>query len=292
MTEAINSIQTYRGPALQKANYESAYLEEKLQKAKDEQGFLGNIWNGVKEFTNLGQSASDCDYMLDKYNAGKISFEEAVAYIEEFENKQENMTNLFSNILTGTGSIAATVMALGTGPVGWAAAIAAGAPAGAILKTAIKTADRATNGIEGDALDANEMLKDALSGALTGATSAVSSGVGAGIKAGKIGISVANGTKCGVVCGAASGAGNYLIDSALDEEKEFDFGEMLKNTATSAFVSGTVGAAVGGGMYGIASAAGNTGKEVAKTTMQTIAQDSTSSAARKLLGQAERSALA
>lgn len=291
MAGAINGIQNYQNEFSGKVDYQTEYLEEKLQKAKDEQGFLGNIWNGIKESTNAGQSASDCEYMLDKYKAGKISFEEAAAYIENFENKQESMTNLFSNILTGTASIAATILTLGTGPIGWVQALVAGAPIGAAFKTVLKTIDRATNNIKGDDFDTKEMIKDALTGAMTGATSAVSSGVGAGIKAGKLALSVKNGAKCGVVCGAASGAGNYLVDVTFDEDKKFNFGDLAKNTATSAFVSGTVGAAVGGGLYGISDIAGNVGKETSKTLAEAIVQDSTSSMTRKVLGQAERSIL-
>ena len=67
---------------------------------------------------------------------------------------------------------------------------------------------------------------------------------------------------------------------------------MVKNSATSAFVSGTVGAVVGGGMYGMADIAGNVGKDITKTTAQAIVSDSTSSATRKFLGQAEKTVLA
>ena len=74
-------------------------------------------------------------------------------------------------------------------------------------------------------------------------------------------------------------------------DKEFDGSELISNTVTSAFVSGTVGAAVGGGMYGIANATGNIGKEVTKSTTQAIIADSTSSTTRKILGQAEKNVL-
>lgn len=270
------------------ANKKTQELEEKLKEVQDEQGFLGKTWNGFKEITNLGLSNSDCEKMVDKYNNGEISFEEAVSYIEDFESKQETMSELGANILTGIGAIAFATTALSAGPIGWVAAIAKGAPIGAALKTGIKTLDRATNDIEGDALDMKQMTKDAISGALTGTTSAVSSGVGAGIKAGKVGLSILNGAKCGTICGSVSGAASYLADVAFEEDKEFNTGELLKNTATSAFVSGTVGAVVGGGMYGLSS---NVGKEATKTLSQTIVADSSSSTARKLLGQGERNIL-
>ena len=263
------------------------YLNEKLTQVKDEQGILGNIWNGFKEFSDLGQSASDCESMLNKFNEGRVSFQEAVEYIDEFQNKQENMSGLLSNVLTGVGAIASTIFTAGTGTILWKTAIACGAPIGAALKTSINLIDRATNNIEGDELDIKQMAKDAISGAMTGTTSAVSSGVGAGIKAGKISVSLLNGAKCGLACGAVSGAGSYMTDVAFGD-RDFDIGELAANTAVSSFVSGTVGTAVGGGMYGMANLAGNIGTEVSKTTAQAIVADSGSSTARKVLGQAER----
>lgn len=291
MTEALTNMNAGNLGGFYNKSYISTKtqeLENKLKEVQDEQGFLGKSWNCFKEITNLGLSNSDCEKLVDKYNNGEISFEEAVSYIEDFQSKQETMSELGANILTGIGAIAFATTALAAGPIGWIAAIAKGAPIGAALKTGLKTLDRATNNIDGDAIDAKEMTKDAISGALTGTTSAVSSGVGAGIKAGKIGLSIFNGAKCGAICGGVSGAASYLTDVAFEDDVEFNTGELLENAATSAFVSGTVGAVVGGGMYGLSA---NVGKEATKTLGQTIVADSTSSTTRKLLGQGERNIL-
>lgn len=262
-------------------------LEGKFDSAKAHQGFIGKAWNGFKEAFKVGQSEKDCEKMLDKYKSGRISFNEAVEYIEAFETKQQNMTNLLSNITTGVGAITATTIAAASGPIGWGAALAFGAPVGAALKTGINLFDRATNKIDDDEFNAKTMAKDVISGALTGMTSAVSSGVGAGIKAGKFGLTVKNGVKCGIECGALSGSLGYMTDVAFQDE-EFSLGQLAKNTLTSATVSGTVGAVVGAGMYGISNVAGTVGKDVAKSTARTIVQDSTSSSTRKVLGQVER----
>lgn len=265
-----------------------AQLEHQFKEAKAQQGFMGKAWNGFKEAFNVGQSEYNCEKMLDKFKSGKVSFDEALQYIEDFETKQKNMTGLISNIATGVGSIAAATVVAAGGPITWGcAAMATGAAAGAAVKTAVNIADRATNEIEDDALNTKAMAKDFLSGALTGATSAVSSGVGAGIKAGKFGLTIKNGVTCGVECGALSGALGYMTDVAFGD-KDFEGGELVKNSLTSAAVSGTVGAVVGGGMYALSSLTGSVGKEISKTTAQTIVQDSTSSSARKILGQVER----
>lgn len=262
--------------------YSAQFLQEKLGAIEDEQGFLGNIWNGVKEITTLGVSQSDCENMLEKYKNGEISFDEAVNYLDEYDSKQETMSGLLSNIITGIGAIAVATTTAGVG-LGFLPAFKAGAPIGAAIKAGVNFLDRATNDIEGDALDAKQIAKDAISGAITGTTSAVASGVGAGIRHGNITESIVNGMKCGAICGSASGATSYITDVAFGD-KEFSFGDLTTNTLVSGATSTLVGGFVGGTMYGGASMLGTAGQEVTKTTSQVIVQDSASSSARKILG--------
>ena len=271
-------------------------LADRWSQIKASQGIIGKAWNGVKEFLNVGVKESDCESMLEKYNNGEISLEDAMNYIENFGKKQENATNLISNIATGIGSIALATTAAGGAAIGPLLAIIKGAPIGAAIKTGLKTLDRATNGIEGDELEAKEIIKDAVSGAVTGATSAVSSGVFQGVKEAKrtmtvaqgLKTSVKNGLKCGALCGAASGSADYLTNVALDENKKFNFGELTKTTATSALVSGSVGSLVGAGVFGVEGALGNLGQETTSSLSHTIVRDSALSSSRKILGNAER----
>jgi len=261
-------------------------LETKLQEVKDKQGVVGKVWNEVKEVTGLGKTEKSCETMLEKYEKGEISFEEAAAYIEEFDKKQENSVELISNIATGVSAIALATTAAatcGASAIGVGLAAAKGAPIGALVKTGVKALDRATNDIEGDALDTKQLAKDAISGAVGGTVSPISSGMSAGFEAAKIGLTVAKGAQCSLACGAGAGAIGYLADVALDEDKEFNFFELATNTATSAAISGVVGGAVGAGLYGIKSAAGEIGKQIVPSTSRTIVQDSLTSATNKVL---------
>lgn len=262
----------------------STILDTKFAEIKNKQGVLGNIWNGFKEITGTGISESKCESVLEGYKSGIISFDEALEYIEKFDKKQENMTDLEANIATGIGAIAVATC-LTSGPIGWAAAAMFGAPMGAILKTGLKFIDRLTNNVKGDEFDAKQITKDAISGAVTGAASAVSSGVGAGIKAGSFKLAISNGTKCGAQCGALAGATGYITNAALDEDKRFNLQELAEDVIASTFVAGTVGGFVGAGMYRLS---GNVGQDVSKSLKQTIIDDSTSSSSRKILGKAEK----
>lgn len=272
---------------------ESIFLEEKLESIQDEQGILGKAWNGIKEITSLGVSQSDCEDMLRKYRIGEVSFEEAINYLEEYDSKQETMSSLLSNIITGIGAIAiatpfGAATATGAKAIGWGLAFAKGAPIGAAIKAGLGILDRSTNEVEDDALDGKQIIKDGISGALTGAASAVSGSqcfIYKGLEnaslvpANKLANKMLQGALCGVECGAMSGSASYMTDVAFGE-KEFSFGDLATNTLTSAAVSGTVGATVGAGMYGLDKA------NLCQTSSLTgqIVKDSSSSSARKVGG--------
>lgn len=274
-------------PDFATAKDKSIFLEASLYETKSEQGFIGKAWNGVKETFDAGLSESDCEDVVKKYKNGEVTFEEAINTVKDYKDKQSSMTDLFANIATGVASIALVTAAVSAGPIGWVTALALGAPIGAAVKTGLKIADRATNNIKDDEFDSKAITKDVISGAVTGMTSAVSSGIGAGIKTGKLTLSVKNGAKCGAICGGVSGAASYLTDVALDEDKHFNAGDFAKNTLTSAFVSGTVGAAVGGTVFKIS----NADKLATQTVKQTIVNDSVASSSRKILGSLERDVL-
>jgi hypothetical protein len=265
----------------------SIFLEEVLEETNDKQGFIGKSWNSVKEGLGVGLSASDCSEIVEKYKNGEVSYEEALETLQSYNDKESSMTDLFANIATGIASIAVATAAVSAGPIGWLTALAIGAPTGALVKTGLKVCDRATNNVEDDEFDTKQMTKDVVTGAVTGMTSAVSSGIGAGIKTGSIGLSIKNGAKCGALCGGVSGATNYVTDVALDDDKYFNAGDFAKTTLTSAAVSGSVGAVVGGTVFKIT----NPTNYSAQTVNQTIVNDSIASSSRKVLGNMEKETL-
>lgn len=223
-------------------------LQLKLKEAKNKQGVLGQTWNSFKEGTGLGQSYSDCKKMVEKYKDGEISMTEAMEYIQDFEDKQDNIADLKKNIITGTSAIVATAGAVAAGGA-LAPILLTGAAVGAIAKTAVGLIDRGTNKVKNDEFDAKTIAKDVISGATTGAASALPSGAVSGKLASKFTNKTIQGMvkygTCSALCGATSGAIGYTTDVALNEDKQFNFGELVKNSATSAIVSGTVGAGLG-----------------------------------------------
>jgi hypothetical protein len=157
------------------------------------------------------------------------------------------------------------------------------------------------NDIEGDALDAKSIAKDAISGAVTGVVSSVSSGAGQYLKSGNFGMTVAKNAQCGAMCGAFAGSATYMTDVAFGD-KEFNGGELVKETVLNAGVSTISGAIVGAGNYGVqngilkgatnamhqgAGATSNGSNEIIKA----IANDSATSTGKKVVSTLEKQIL-
>ncbi len=234
-------------------------LEDKLKSAKEELGLISSGINALKGFLGLGSNTKKCEKAIENYKSGKISYEEADKIISEFSSKHSGFVNLAANIATGVVAVLAVGSAVATGGLSLAAAAGIGAAAGALTKTGIKFADRATNKVKGDALDAKQIAKDAVTGAVDGAVSVATMGIGAGTVTAKtvatqglketIIKGAASGAKAGAISGAASGATDYTVEAALEKDVEFNTKDLLKQTAETALG----GAIAGGAMGGIAS---------------------------------------
>ncbi|MDO5437824.1 MAG: hypothetical protein Q4F80_06470, partial [bacterium] len=188
-------------------------LKEQFDEVQDKQGFLGKIWNGFKNLTGLGLSSNDVENTIEQYENGEITYEEAQNTIENFETKQDSTVNLFSNVMTGVATAGIAASAIATGGISLGA-IAAGAAVGGAAKAGIKTLDRATNNVKGDAVDLKQIAKDGLTGAIDGAISTATAGMVKGAVAGQtvkqaVKEGVIHGAQAGAISGAVTGAGDY-----------------------------------------------------------------------------------
>ena len=234
-------------------------LEEKLKDVQNEGGTISDGWDNFKGLVGIGTSSEKCEEFINKYKNGEISFEEAMAEIDKFDAKQDSSLNLFSNIATSIaaiGAVAAVSVLTGGAALPVLATIGIGAATGAAVKTGFKLTDRATNEIKGDAGDVKTIAKDALSGAVTGGIAVATAGTSA--RTFKNGFSIgghrlagraacmAKCTRTGLITGAVSGSSNYLIDTAFDDDKDFNIKDFAGTTAESTLVGGAVGCIMGG----------------------------------------------
>ena len=223
---------------------QSGSLRDEFENIQDEQGFLGKLWDGIKNITGLGLGSNKVEDAIEDYEKGEITYDEALSQIQSFEQKQEDGVNIITNVASGAATAA---IAIGTGGIGLGV-IGAGAIIGAGAKAGLKTVDRATNKVEGDALDAKQIVKDSLTGAVDGAINVATGGM-VGKAAGTLGKSIANGAiqgaKAGAISGAAAGATEYTVNSLVDGE-EFTFEGLISSTAQNAAAGGVFGGVFGG----------------------------------------------
>lgn len=224
-------------------------LKQQFDAVQDEQGILGKLWNGFKNLTGLGLGSNDVEAKIEQFQNGEITYEEALKTIESYDEKQEGAVNIIANTATG---IATAGIAVATGGAG---AFLMGAAIGGATKAGLKTLDRATNDIQGDALDVKEIIKDGVTGAVDGAVSAATAGMFKGAVAGQtvkeaVKQGAIQGAKAGAISGAATGATDYTVNTIADGE-EFTVEGLLGTTAQNAVTGAVFGGLLGGITGGI-----------------------------------------
>ena len=234
-------------------------LKSQLETVKDEQGIIGSMWNGIKCLTNLGSSSEKCEDAIENFEKGEISYEEAQEIISKFSDKQKNSVNMISNIATGVTTALVIGSAVATGGLSLGV-IGVAAGAGALVKTGLKFTDRATNKVQGDAVDGKQIIKDSLSGAVEGAATAITAGIGNVAVTGETVAAqtmketviqgVKSGAEAGAAAGAITGSSDYMIEAMVEEDVDFKVSDLAKST-----LSNTVGGALAGGVLSGASTA-------------------------------------
>lgn len=225
-------------------------LREEFQNVQDEQGIIGKAWNGLKNLVGIGVSSNKVENKIEQYENGEITYDEALEYIETYETKQEGGVNLITNLASGAATAG---LAFATGGFG---ALAAGAVIGGAAKAGLKTADRATNKVEGDALDAKQIAKDTMTGAVDGVLNAATGGMIKGATAGQsvktaIKEGIKQGAKAGALSGAAAGAAEYTAEAAFEDDVDFELSGFVKSTATNAAAGAVMGGVIGGVTGGV-----------------------------------------
>ncbi len=165
--EAVDTLEDNDTIADSDTLTQSQYLKDQLESVQDDQGFIGKAWNGIKEGiesffdTNIGVTHDDCEYAIEQYEAGEISYDEALNVIEEYSSRQESVTD---GVKTAASVAAGAAIGLGTGGLG----LVVGAAAGAAVKTGLGIADRASNENDDDDGFNKEVVSDAATGAVAG----------------------------------------------------------------------------------------------------------------------------
>ena len=258
--EELNTV-TDEDSSSEDVEKQAEELSSLLNDAEDKQGIVGSAWNSFKSFIGIGSSTKKCENAISDFKEGKISYDEAKSIISDFDSKQDGSVNMFSNLATGVVVAGVIASAVATGGLSLGV-VAAAAGVGGATKAGLKFADRATNKVKGDALDGKQIVKDGLSGAVEGVATAATMGIGSAAKnvAGETAKSTLKsaivsgakeGAKTGGVAGTITGAGEYTINASMEDDVEFNAGDLLKNTAANALGGAVAGGVIGGVTGGI-----------------------------------------
>ena len=244
----------------------SASLRQEFASVQEEQGFFGKLWDGIKSLTGIGLSSGKVENAITQYENGEISYDEAMQTVQSYQQKQDDGVNIITNVATG---LATTCLTFGTGGLG----LLFGGLIGGAAKAGLKTIDRASNGVAGDELNGKEIIKDVITGGVDGTLNVLTGGM-AGKAGSTLGKSILGGAiqgaKAGAISSGAAGATEYITDSILDEDKEFNLGEFMSYTATNAVSGGVFGGAMGGITGGI-----KYGRNTSKTMYSGIESENT-----------------
>lgn len=185
---------------------QSASLMDELENIKEEQGLIGKVWDGIKNFFNMKSGSQSVEDTIEKYENGEISQEEAKEALEKYKEGQKMCTDVVADITSGIIAVGAAALA----PVTGGASLLVAAGAGAVSKTAIKAADAAIGGRE---YNLKDLGYDLTTGSINGAIAPLSNALG-----GAAGTTVAKTCGLNAVQTSAKSAGKGIIAGLLAKQ--------------------------------------------------------------------------
>ena len=232
-------------------NTDTKTLKEEFETIKNQQGTIGNLWDGFKNLTGIGDSSDKVEKALDKFEKGEITKDEAQKVLEEYSKGQEMCVDVAADVISGIAAIGAFALAVPTGGTSLAAGLAISTAVGAGLKTGIKCADAKLNGREYNLKNA---AYDSVTGGVNGVLAPVTNGLGNTVVktiGTKLGLTITDeAAKETAKEGIKSTAQNILLNQSVDVE-----GGNLGKRAAALGAGMAVDGGVSGGVYGSTAAA-------------------------------------
>ena len=174
------------------------HLKEEFQLAKNEQGFIGSAWNGLKNIFNTEFSSNNIEKLVNQLStkSSEQEIEKVEKMIAQYRNKQDNAVDTFgtatATIVAGAagakvggmlGAVVGSVIpGAGTvigGAVGtFVGGLIGGTLVGAATKVSISQIENMTDDVDNNAWHNDKNLgKEALSGGVAGLTSMLFGGI-------------------------------------------------------------------------------------------------------------------
>lgn len=192
-------------------------LKEELNEIKEEQGVIGNLWDGFKNLTGLGAGSNKTEKIIEQFENGEITEEEAKSAVEKYKAGQEMAVDVVADMASGIISVGAFALAAPTGGASLALGLGAAAAVGAGVKTGVKVTDAVIGGRD---YGAKDLVHDTLTGAVNGLFAPVTNGIGASVTktiGKKLGLTVVKeGTEAIVEQGAKTTLTSIITQKGVD----------------------------------------------------------------------------
>ncbi len=149
----------------------SENLYDDFLKTREEQGFIGKAWDGIKNLLHLKNSSNNVENIIKQAQNGEISSDEATEQLNAYKEGQKMCVDVAGDIVSGIVSVGAAALA----PVTGGASLLVAAGAGAATKTAIKASDSAISGRD---YKLSDLGYDLITGSINGAMAPLSNAIG------------------------------------------------------------------------------------------------------------------
>lgn len=226
---------------------DSLKLKLELLQAKKQQGLIGKVWDGFKNFTGIGAGSNKAEEAVKQFEQGIISSDEARQAIADYKEGQEICVDVAADIVSGIISVGAFALAVPTGGASLVFGLTAAAAAGAGVKVGIKTFDALSNG---KGYSGKNLLYDAATGGINGLLAPVTNGLGNTVAktiAKKLGLKVIQGgAEQAVSQGIKQTAKGVILNQTIDIVGGGAIGKRAAALGVGMAVDGTVGGASDG----------------------------------------------
>lgn len=228
-------------------NPDAKNLHSELIKTKEQQGLIGNLWDGFKNLTKIGASSNKVENAIKQLNNGEISKEEAQQILTNYQDGQKTCLDVVADMISSIVAVGAFAMAVPTGGTSLPVGLAISTGISTILKVGIKGIDAKTNGRE---YNSKNLLYDVVTGSVNGLLAPVTNGIGSSLTKTigcKLGLEITGDV---LEAGAKSTLKNLIVNQSIDVA-----GGTLKQRALALGAGMAIDGALGG-------AADNTAREI------------------------------
>ncbi len=153
-------------------------LEKEFDEIKNSQGFIGKVWDGIKNLLHTKNASNSVEDIIKKAKNGEISADAAIERLNKYKEGQKMCVDIIGDIVSGIGAVGAAALA----PVTGGASLLVAAGAGAGIKTLIKTTDAVIAGREYGITDFGyDIVTGSINGVMAPLSNAIGGAAGTGV---------------------------------------------------------------------------------------------------------------